>query len=103
MKDITSKEDLNAFVEKGIKCMAFFYISKGMTGRCKDAEKKIELLKEKFPNMIPMIKVNADDHKELTKSMKIKNFPTLVVYDEGKEVEREEGRLSDEYLMWLMV
>jgi thioredoxin 1 len=44
-------------------------------------------------------KVNVDHHQPLASKYKIRNIPTLVMYKEGKEVNRYVGVKTKKFLM----
>jgi thioredoxin 1 len=57
----------------------------------------IEDLSKKFKG-INFVKVNVDDNSELSKKYKVMSIPTLIIFKEGKEVERINGAIPSEQL-----
>ena len=51
----------------------------------------IEEMNEKFKGRINFFKVNIDDNSELANKKEVMSIPTLVVFKDGKEVERFVG------------
>ncbi len=60
-----------------------------------------ELVKE-FPGDFIFAKVDIDEQDELKQQFSITNVPTLVVFKDGKEVQREKGELQLEELRILL-
>ncbi len=58
----------------------------------------IEELNEKFKGKIEFAKVNVDENKELASKFNIMSIPTLIVFKQGKEIERITGALPPEQL-----
>lgn len=46
-----------------------------------------------FTNKVAFKKLRGDKHPELAKKLKIKKFPTLLIFKDGNEVSRKEGYL----------
>ena len=71
-------------------------------GPCKMVAPILEALAEDFPEQITIYKVNADDNSGLAAELKISSIPTIVVYEDGKEIKRitgakPRGILMDEF------
>ncbi len=58
----------------------------------------IEELAKKFKGKIEFVKVNVDDNSSLANKLGIMSIPTLVIFKEGKEIERLTGAISSEQL-----
>ena len=48
-------------------------------------------LAEDFPDQITIYKVNVDDNSGLSAEFKISSIPTIIVFEDGKEVKRIKG------------
>lgn len=58
----------------------------------------MEELADKFRGKIHFCKVNIDDNSELVQKHKVLSVPTLIVFKEGKEVERITGSQSPDLI-----
>lgn len=58
----------------------------------------IEELAEKFKGKISFFKLNVDENSEISEKFNIMSIPTLIVFKEGKEIERIVGSLPLEKL-----
>ena len=60
----------------------------------------IEKLDEK--NVIPIIKVDVDECEEVASKYRIFSVPTLIIFENGKEIKRKTGYMSlDELESWV--
>lgn len=62
--------------------------------------KMLGLVMEKFDkkDIIPIIKVDVDEAQELSSKYKIFSVPTLIIFEDGKELKRISGFMSEEEL-----
>lgn len=62
--------------------------------------KMLGLVLEKFDNknIIPILKVDVDEASELSSKYKIYSVPTLAIFENGKEIKRISGFMSEEEL-----
>ncbi|VVM18317.1 hypothetical protein BSPWISOXPB_3381, partial [uncultured Gammaproteobacteria bacterium] len=51
-----------------------------------------------FSGQFIFAKIDIDEQEELKQQFSITNVPTLVVFKDGKEVQREEGELQAQEL-----
>ena len=58
----------------------------------------IEELSDKFKGKIDFVKVNIDDNSELARKHEIMSIPTLIVFKDGKEIDRIIGGIQAEQL-----
>ncbi|KAG5803912.1 hypothetical protein H9Q74_005535 [Fusarium xylarioides] len=62
-----------------------------------DTSNQIAPIYERFakdvaqPNLITLVKVNSDNHPELSQEYKIANPPTFIVFADGKQVDQVQG------------
>lgn len=61
---------------------------------CKMMKPAIANVMKEFDNQFLLIEVNTDEEQELTQRFNIKSIPTLIGYNQGKEVARRVGGLS---------
>ena len=62
--------------------------------------KMLGLVMEKFDKkyIISIIKVDVDEAQELSSKYKIFSVPTLIIFEDGKELKRISGFMSEEEL-----
>ena len=62
--------------------------------------KMLSLVMEKFDNKgaIPIIKVDIDEENNLAEEYKIFSVPTLIIFENGKEIKRISGFMSEDEL-----
>jgi thioredoxin 1 len=64
-------------------------------GPCKAQEPVIHKLAEKFKGLAEVKEVDIDHHRDLAMSLGIQSVPTLILFKDGREVQRFIG-LQDE-------
>ncbi|MDD4170134.1 MAG: thioredoxin [Desulfotomaculaceae bacterium] len=71
-------------------------------GPCKMIAPVVEEIAVEFDGKIKAGKLNVDDHKNIQAKYGVSSIPTLVVFKDGKEVERSIGyKTKDEIRSWL--
>lgn len=62
--------------------------------------KMLSLVMEKFDSkgVIPIVKVDIDEDSMLANEYQISSVPTLIIFENGKEVKRRSGFMSEEEL-----
>lgn len=62
--------------------------------------KMLSLVMEKFDKkgVIPIIKVDIDEENNLAEEYKIFSVPTLIIFEDGKEIKRISGFMSEDEL-----
>ena len=66
--------------------------------------KMLGLVLEKFDkrNIIPIIKVDVDEARNVANEYKILSVPTLIIFENKKEIKRTSGFMSeDELVRWV--
>ena len=58
----------------------------------------IEEMSEKFKGKMNFVKVNIDDNSDLANKQEVSSIPTLVVFKDGKEIDRLIGGMPAEQL-----
>ena len=61
---------------------------------CKMMKPAIASVMQEFEGQFLLIEVNTDEDQELTQRFNIKSIPTLIGYNQGKEVARRVGGMS---------
>lgn len=71
-------------------------------GPCKMIAPVVEEIAAEFAGKIKAGKLNVDDHQNVSVKYNVSSIPTLVVFKDGKEVERSIGyKTKDEIHNWL--
>lgn len=96
MEHITS----NDFDEKIKKDMVLVDFYATWCGPCK----MLGLVLEKFDdeNIVPILKLDVDEAKDVAEKYKVFTIPTLIIFENGKEIKRKVGYQSlDELRKWV--
>lgn len=93
----SNNENFNELVGEGRVLVDFFAT---WCGPCKMLSLVIEKLDKK--NVIPIIKVDVDECEEVASKYRIFSVPTLIIFENGKEIKRKTGYMSlDELESWV--
>ncbi len=65
-------------------------------GPCRMLAPTVEAIAEKFSESATVVKLNVDDNPSTAEAYGIRSIPTLILFSEGKEVERMIGAASKE-------
>ena len=96
MEHITS----NNFDEKIKKDRVLVDFYATWCGPCK----MLGLVLEKFDyeNIVPILKLDVDEAKDVAEKYKVFTIPTLIIFENGKEIKRKVGYQSlDELRKWV--
>jgi thioredoxin-like negative regulator of GroEL len=55
-------------------------------------------MKEELKDQITIVQLDADENKSLVDSMKLDGLPVILIYENGKEIWRNIGYISEEDL-----
>jgi len=69
---------------------------------CRMLTPTVEAVAEKFSETVTVVKLNVDDNPATAGQYGIKGIPTLILFREGKEVERVVGATSKESIARLI-
>lgn len=67
-------------------------------GPCKKMAPYLEKMKVELKDKVIIIKIDADENKTLCEELKIDALPTLLLYENGKEIWKNIGYISEEDL-----
>jgi len=71
-------------------------------GPCKMIAPVVEEIAEEFEGKVKAGKLNVDENQNIPASLKINSIPTLIIFKDGKELERSVGyKTKDEIRRWL--
>jgi thioredoxin len=65
---------------------------------CQKMKPYILKMQEEMKDQVKIVRVDADENKGLTEAMKIEGLPMIIIYENGKEVWRNLGYISEEDL-----
>lgn len=93
MAEILSSENFKEKVveAKGTVLVDFFAT---WCGPCKMIAPAVEQLSEEYAGKAAVYKVDVDDAQDIGMEYQIMSIPTLVIFKDGKEVERIRGAVS---------
>ena len=60
-------------------------------GPCQVAAPVLDQIAEKYSDKLKVVKVNIDDHSQQASKLGVMSIPTVVLFNKGKEVERQTG------------
>ena len=88
-----NKEDFNELIGE-VRVLVDFFAT--WCGPCK----MLSLIIDKFDkkNIMPVIEVDVDLCEEISQEFKIFSVPTLIIFENGKELKRKTGYMSLEEL-----
>lgn len=89
IKNVMNKE----FEKEVLKEKVLVDFSATWCGPCK----MLGLVLEKFDKkeIIPILKIDIDESTELANEYKISSVPTLIIFENGKEVKRRSGYMTE--------
>ncbi|PYT03230.1 MAG: thioredoxin [Acidobacteria bacterium] len=71
-------------------------------GPCRMLAPTVEAIAEKYSESAAVVKLNVDDNPFTAEVYQIRSIPTLILFSEGKEVERVIGAASKESISRLI-
>ncbi|MBD8499716.1 thioredoxin [Paenibacillus arenosi] len=72
-------------------------------GPCRTLAPILETFARKNSSEIKVLKVNADEHTEITNQFAIKGLPTTILFKNGKQIDKIVGLVSLDKLEQLLV
>lgn len=89
IKHLESESEFESLTKE--KCLVDFYAD--WCGPCKMMGTVLENMGDKLP--IPVIKVNTDKFPELSSKFGVMSIPTLIIMENGKEISKKIGFMSE--------
>lgn len=88
--------DYETLIQSDKKVLVNFYAE--WCGPCKKMAPYILKMQKEFKGKISILRLDADANKSLIDEMKIDGLPVIIIYEDGKEMWRNQGYLSEEDL-----
>lgn len=88
--------DYETLIHSDKKVLVNFYAE--WCGPCKKMAPYILKMQKEFKGKISIVRLDADANKSLIDEMKIDGLPVIIIYEDGKEIWRNQGYLSEEDL-----
>lgn len=98
--DLFSSADFDKMLKANKNVLVDFYAEWCIP--CKEMEPILEKLKNQFKGKVAIERVNVDEAKSLTKSIKITGLPVVAIYRNGIEIKRVTGFQSEQDLLNLL-
>ncbi len=92
---VTTDDAFKSEINKGIVVVNFWA---DWSGLCRTLEIEMKDLATKIEGVGRVIKVDVDSMYTILKKYNIHRVPTVLIFDEGKEVQRLRGMFSDKYM-----
>ena len=93
---ILDKKNFNMQTRKGTVLVDFWA---SWCAPCKMMAPVLNEIAEKESDKIKVAKVNVEYNQHLAKKFKVKNIPTLIIFQDGKEIKRIMGYKTKKVLM----
>ena len=89
--EVTDQEFQNKVVDAGGPVLVDFWAP--WCGPCRMVAPVLEELAGQYEGKLTIAKVNTDEHQEIASRLGVRGIPTLILFAQGKEVERIVGAL----------
>lgn len=89
MAKVMNAAETMELIKKGGTVMVDFYAD--WCGPCKMLAPILEQVSEEIGDAAQIVKVNTEENQDFSMSMGVSSIPTLVLFKDGKEVERKVG------------
>ena len=94
-RELISSSDLEKTIRKGVTLVDF---NAPWCGPCRAQEPILHALDERYDGRANIVKMNIDENRDLAMQMGIQSIPTLVLFKDGREVNRMVGLQKAETL-----
>lgn len=89
-------QEYNELIKSDQKVLVDFYAE--WCGPCKKMSPYILKMQEELKDKIAVIRIDADKNKTIVDYLKLDGLPVLILYENGKEIWRNVGYISEEDL-----
>jgi thioredoxin 1 len=94
VKEVTDSSFENEVLQSKKPVLVDFWAE--WCGPCRMLAPTIEAIADQYSESAAVVKLNVDDNPSTSEAYGIRSIPTLIVFSEGKEVERVIGATSKE-------
>jgi thioredoxin 1 len=94
-KELNTSSDLEKIIRQGVTLVDF---NAPWCGPCRAQEPILHALNERYDGRANIVKMNIDENRDLAMQMGIQSIPTLVLFKDGREVNRRVGLQKAESL-----
>jgi thioredoxin 1 len=95
MNEILSQQDFDKFIGKGVTLLDF---NAPWCAPCRAQEPILEKLAAEYKGKAAIAAMNIDKNNEIAGKLGIQSIPTLIVFKNGKEIQRLVGLQSKDIL-----
>lgn len=95
MNEILSQQDFDKIIGKGVTLLDF---NAPWCAPCRAQEPILEKLAAEYKGKASIAAMNIDKNSEIAGKLGIQSIPTLIVFKNGKEIQRLVGLQSKDYL-----
>ncbi len=92
---MTESDQFNKIIEKGISLVDF---NTPWCGPCRHQSPIIKEIREKYRGRVNVLDINIDEQRSLAFKFNISSIPTLIIFKDGREIEKFVGLKSEETL-----
>ena len=96
---IVNEKEFESEIKKGLVLVDFFAT---WCGPCRMMGGILEEIDEELSKKAKIIKVNVDDCEKVARKFGIMSIPTIILFKDGKEVEKHIGLMQrDDLIKWV--
>ena len=100
MKKIDATSFDSEVLKSALPVVVDFYAD--WCGPCKRMEPILAKVSEAFSGKVKVVKLNSEDDQQIAVNYQVRGLPTLVLFKDGKEVDRKLGLQSEQELRNLL-
>ncbi|MBI9085320.1 MAG: thioredoxin [Desulfobacterales bacterium] len=88
MSGVLSKNEFNDLIRDGVTIVDF---NAPWCAPCRAQEPILSKIASQFEGRATVVNVGVDDHRDIARNLGIHSIPTLVIFKNGKEIQRFVG------------